>query len=325
MTKKRDNTAEQAKLFVCEYTNWPAKDDLASMDVPIFSLSKNGDTKIRKFIRGNRSTTIIPSSVGAATVFDKDLLIYAASQIIEAKNQGKPVSRTVRVESYDFLVATERSDGGAAFDNIIDMLRRLKGTNIESSVPTGGIVQTQSFSLIEDYKIISEKKRTTVQSKVGKLSKVKETNKVLSFEFVLSEWLMNGLLNFEVLTLDHGYFKLSKPVEKRLYEIGRKHCGAQATYKENIDDFAEKVGLKGPRYKVRAMLKEIIRRDPLPEYHIALDETKALDDVVFYSRNTVLVSRHLIAHDLLTWYNELFRHDNCATSSKTAPQTPLNI
>lgn len=301
---------EQSSLFVAELTNWPAKDDLASMDVPIFSLSRSGDTEIRKYTRGNRKTTIIPSAAGAATVFDKDLLIYAVSQIIEARNRGLPVSRRVKINSYDFLISTERGDGGSAFDRIIDMLRRLKGTNIETNIPTGNQTTTQSFSLIEDYTVLSEKKRIVeVPGATGKGGDKKEVSRVLSFEIVLSEWLMQGLMQYEVLTIDKGYFKLGKPNEKRIYEIGRKHCGHQAMWKENIDDFAEKTGLKGPRFKVRAALKEIIKRDPLPEYHLALT-TSEPEEVVIYTRNQAMLSKYIITNDRYAWYDSLCRHDN---------------
>jgi hypothetical protein len=112
---------EQGDLFLCEIANWPVKDDVASMEVPLFSLSKNKDLKIRTFKRGNKSVNIIPSSVGAATVFDKDLLIYIASQIVEqlnlnkARGDNKPVSRTVQIESIDFLHGTSRGDGRRSF------------------------------------------------------------------------------------------------------------------------------------------------------------------------------------------------------------------
>jgi len=304
------DTPQQSDLFVCSNGSWTLKDDLATMDVPFFSLSKSVDTEIRKFTRGNKRTTIIPSAVGAANVFDKDLLLFAFSQIVEAQNKGLPVSRRVKVNSYDFLLGTERGDGGGAFERIIDMLRRLKGTNIETNIPTGGTVETRSFSFIEDYIVLSERKRkVSVPDATGKKSK-KEVNNILSFEIILSEWAMNGLMEYEVLTLDRGYFKLEKPNERRIYEIARKHCGHQAVYKENIDDFAEKMGSKGARFKVRSSLKDIIKRDSLPEYHLALDDSKKVDDVVIYTRNQHTMSKYIIEKDLFKWYEALYRYDN---------------
>lgn len=290
---------EQPDMFVCNLASWPVKDDMGSMDVPIFSLSRYGDTKIRHYQRGNKALTITPSVLGAATVFDKDLLLFVVSQIIEAKNKGRAVSRTVRVDSYDYLVGTDRGDGRKSFEGVIDTLRRLKGTNLETNIETGNISQTHGFGLIEDYKIHSEKKRVTETKE--------EITRVLSFELTLSEWLMNGLSEFQVLTLDRGYFKLDKPIDRRLYEIAKWHCRDQALWKINIDLLAGKVGTNRERFKFRADLRNIIKQQLLPEYYIALDTATSPDTVVFYTRKEADLARYLISNDLIRWHETLER------------------
>lgn len=304
---------EQGSLFVCEITNWPVKDDLASMEFPLFSLAKQKDTKTREFRRGNKVVRIIPSSVGAATVFDKDLLLYIASQIVEAHDQGRPVSRTVQIDSFDFLVGTGRGDGRASFERIIDMLRRLRGTTIETNVPTGKekVMQTEGFSLIDHFKVLSNKTRVDqkVDKKSGKTETV-EIERVFSFTVTISEWLYNGLLNFEVLTLDRGYFQLSRSFDRRLYEIARKHCGDQAVFKINIDGLAEKIGTARQRFKVRDEIRAAIEADNLPEYRIALDTARSPDQVVFYSRDSAKVAQHLMKTKEYDWFNALERSDN---------------
>lgn len=312
MVKKTEQpTVVQPDLFICDVldvANWPIKDDLASMDVPIFSLSRHGDTDIRKYVRGNRSITITPSVLGAATVFDKDLLLFVASHIVEARNKGKPISRKVKVESYDYLRATERGDGRNSFEGVIGTLRRLAGTRLETNIETNGTKQTEGFGLIEDYSIISEKKRTTkkIDKHSGKSSTV-ELNRVLSFELTISEWLMNGLLNFEVLTLDRGYFKLDKPIDRRLYEIARRHCGDKPIWNIGIDLLSDKLGTSRERFKLRSDLRDTIKSQSLPEYHIALDTSKTPDDVVFYTKNTAKLSMYLIEKNLIKWFDSLER------------------
>ncbi|MBT2326856.1 replication initiator protein A [Variovorax paradoxus] len=132
----------QGDLFACDIRSWPVKDDLASMEIPIFSLAKQKDLSTREYRRRNKTASIRPGADGAATVFDKDLLLYVASQIVEAPNQGRPTSRIVRVDSIDFLTGTARGDGRASFERILDMLRRLAGTRTETS-----------------YKILAERRR----------------------------------------------------------------------------------------------------------------------------------------------------------------------
>ncbi|MCL6467652.1 MAG: replication initiator protein A [Ralstonia sp.] len=295
---------EQGDLFMCDIANWPVKDDIASMEFPLFSLAKQKDTEIREYRRGNRTVRIVPSSVGAATVFDKDLLLFVCSQIVEARNNGLPVSRTVQINSIDFLVGTDRGDGAGSYERIIDMLRRLRGTTIETNIPTGKdkITQTEGFAMIDHYKVLSSKAR---KAKNGA-----EVEKVYSFTVTISEWLYNGLLNFEVLTLDRGYFRLGKSIERRLYEIARKHCGDQPMWKVNIDLLADKIGTGRERFKVRDEIRQVIEADSLPQYRIALDPNATPDDVVFYTRDTPRLSMELIRTSTAQWFSALERSDN---------------
>lgn len=306
---------EQGELFRCDITNWPLKDDIASMEFPIFSLSKNKDLETREYRRGNRVVKIIPSGVGAATVFDKDLLLYVASQIVEAKNQGKPISRTVVVESCDFLTGTARGDGRASFERIVDLLDRLRGTTIQTNIQTGGITQTEGFGMIDNYKIISERQRMEKQTAERGKGVSRKVSRVLQFSVTISEWLYNGLMEFEVLTMDRAYFHLSSPIDRRLYEIARKHCGEQPMFKINIDLLMEKLGVKATRAQFRALLRERILADLLPEYRMALDTSAKPDDVLFYTRNTGKLAKHLIATSLSAWFSTLER-----TETATAKQ-----
>ena len=56
-----------------------------------------------------------------------------------------------------------------------------------------------------------------------------------SMSVVLSEWLYQSVLADEVLTLNKDYFRLRKPIERRLYEIARKHCGRQKQWKIGLE------------------------------------------------------------------------------------------
>lgn len=302
---------EQGDLFACDITTWPVKDDLASMELPLFSLAKNKDVATREYRRGNKIVSIRPGADGAATVFDKDLLLYAASQIVEARNKGRSTSRTVVIDSTDFLIGTARGDGRASFERILDMLRRLAGTRIETNIPTGGVMQIEGFAMIDAYKILVEKRRqTSVLDPHSKKMVRKDVARVMQFSVTLSEWLYNGLMNFEVLTLDRGYFKLKSSIERRLYEIARKHCGDQPIWKENIDGLIQKLGSTRERFKLRDDIREVIEADSLPEYHVALDTNASPDMVVFYTRNPAKLHRELIRAGTFKWFQTLERADN---------------
>ena len=315
----------QDDMFACEITNWPVKDDIASMEFPLFSLSKQKDTKMREHRRGNKIVRIIPSSVGAATLFDKDLLLYISSQIVAARNQGLTPSRSVQINSIDFLLGTERGDGAGSYERIIDMLRRLRGTTIETNIPTGAgkITQTNGFAMIDSYTVLAGKKGNRKKAN-GKEEEFEEVEKVFSFSVKISEWLFNGLMNFEVLTLDRGYFKLTSPIERRLYEIARKHCGDQPLWKINIDLLAEKLGSGNERFRVREDIRKAIARDALPQYRIALNTRTKPDEVVFYTRTTGKLSMELMKNDSARWFETLERSDNQGKWKKTTKEKPAN-
>lgn len=319
----------QGDLFLCVLPSWSIKDDIASMEIPLYSLAKQKDTKIREYRRGNKIVRVIPSSVGAATVFDKDLLLFIGSQIVEANNRNLPVSRTVQIESFGFLLGTERGDGNGSYDGIIGMLRRLRGTTIETNIPTGvdKVTQTEGFSMIDGFKVLSGKARKTItiDQKTGKKEQ-SEREKVFSFTVTISEWLFNSLMNYEVLTLDRGYFKLSRPTDRRLYEIARKHCGDQAMWKINIDLLAEKIGTDRERFKVRDEIRRSIEADELPQYRVALDSKARPDDVVFYTRDSRKLSMELIRSNKFDWFQTLERSDNLPQwrrKSKTPPKPDI--
>ena len=69
-----------------------------------------GSSTIQKSADGKKSIEIAPGFYGRATIVDKDILIYCASQILAGINAEQPVSRTVRFIAYDFLTKTKRQN-----------------------------------------------------------------------------------------------------------------------------------------------------------------------------------------------------------------------
>ena len=55
------------------------KDDMASMEHPVFSLTTQVDKRVLRYEHNGNSITIKPGYDGLPTIHDKDILIYAAS------------------------------------------------------------------------------------------------------------------------------------------------------------------------------------------------------------------------------------------------------
>lgn len=253
------------ELFLCDLGDVVLKNDTASMEHPIFALSTKPDLAVREYEHNGNRVTITPSVKGLATIHDKDILIFAISQIMEAKNQGKPYSREVSFNANDFLRFSNRMTNGRGYEGLKDAFVRLKGTSIETNIETGDEEQTEGFGLIEKYRVRRKKNDGTVTD----------------WGMTLSDWLFNAIEANEVLTLHKDYFRLRKPLERRIYEIARKHCGMQASWKISLELLRKKTGSQTTKKKFKQLLKPIVEFDHLPDYSLRFDGE---DHVVFVKR-----------------------------------------
>jgi plasmid replication initiation protein len=92
-----------------------------------------------------------------------------------------------------------------------------------------------------------------------------------SIELTLSEWLYNAIVATEVLTLSQDYFRLRKGLERRLYELARKHCGLQSKFTISLETLLKKSGAMCALKEFRRQIREIVQADALPDYKITLD------------------------------------------------------
>lgn len=260
-------------FFLCDLFDYALKDDGVSMEAPIFTLATRPDTSVWHWESkdGARAITVTPSVKGRATQFDKDLLIYVVSQMTEAMNRGRPDanSRTVRFRVYDYLVSTNKPTGGKEYQRLEDALDRLRGTSIKTNIKTGGQRVKEGFGIVDSWAIIE---------------KAPDDDRMIAVEVTLSKWLFNAVQAHEVLTINPDYFRLRKPIERRLYELARKHCGDQAFFVIGLELLQDKCGSKSALFEFRRALREIIKADTLPDYRMTLDDKK--DQVIFYTRNT---------------------------------------
>jgi len=244
-------------FFVCDIFGALPKDDMASMEHPLFSLSTRPDLKVQDYTHNGTSVRITPSVKGRATIHDKDILIYCVSQLMAALNAGRSVSRTLQLTAHDLLVATNRETSGDAYRRLREAFERLAGTRITTNLTTGPkedrIEVTSGFGLIETWEIVR-------RARGGRMVSVTVT---------LSEWLFRAVLGRSVLTLNRDYFRLRRPLERRIYELARKHCGRQPEWRVSVETLLKKTGSASPRRVFRAMLREIIASDHLPDYTLS--------------------------------------------------------
>lgn len=263
------------EFFLCDILDALPKDDLASMEHPVFSLSTRPDLRVLDYEHNGVSITVVPSVRGLATLFDKDILIYCLSQLMAAQNAGRPLSRKLALTAHDLMQATRRETSGDGYTRLREAFERLAGTRITTNIVTGGGQETTGFGLIEGWRILRQGGGTG-DGKGGRMVQVQVT---------LSEWLFRAVLSKSVLTLSRDYFALRKPLERRVYELARKHCGRQPEWRVSIDTLSKKSGSASPRRVFRRMIRDMIAANPLPEYLLAEEP----GDVVCVSRREVVV------------------------------------
>jgi plasmid replication initiation protein len=172
----------------------------------------------------------------------------------------------VRLTTHDLLVSTNRPTNNLGYERLEAALLRLSGTVFKTTIETGDETTVKGFPLIAGFEY----------NRKGSM----HAERLRYLEVTLSEWLFRSVESAEVLTLNPVYFQLRSPLDRRFYELARKHCGAQEKWRIRIDKLQKKCGSKQERKHFVKHLRETIEGDHIPDYRFALDD----DFVMVYRR-----------------------------------------
>ena len=246
----------QKDFFILDIDDAVPKDDMASMEHPLFSLATKPDMRHLEYRNGDNVMKIRPSGIGLPTIKDKDILIFVISQLMAMKNRGEEIGDTVRFSARELSVATNRPIGGNHYKRLEDAFARLQGTQFVTNIKTGDKVETRLFSLIDEG---------------GFVRTADEKFRLDYCEVKLSRWMMRAVESGQVVTISPDYFFLRRPLERRLYEIARKHCGKKPKWQIRLEKLQVKTGSNAPIKKFRHNLREIIKSDVTPFYRFEID------------------------------------------------------
>jgi plasmid replication initiation protein len=153
--RRRPIASEHATLdpFEAPAGDVQARDQRDLMERPFFSLAKAkrvmpilyqaGDTQVQVYA--------VPEH-GMATVWDADVLIGAASQILTAQDRGLPTSRFFRFTPYRLLIAVGRTTGNREYQLLKGALKRLQSTVVRTTIRHGEHWRCQQFSWVNEWK-----------------------------------------------------------------------------------------------------------------------------------------------------------------------------
>ena len=258
----------QKDFFILDIADVVPKDDTASMEHPLFSLATKPDMRHLTYCNGNDTLEIFPGSLGLPTIKDKDILIFCISQMMHRKNRGEPLKRRVRFSARELMIATNRNTDGREYKRLEKAFLRLQGTQFKSNIRTGDAEEVRIFSLIDEG---------------GFVVKAGSNGRLDYCEVVLSDWIMRAIESNEIVTISRDYFRLRRPLERRIYELARKHCGEQKQWKIGLAKLQGKVGSNSTLRRFRLNLNQVIRDDHVPFYRIELTS----DDIVIFRPRTI--------------------------------------
>ena len=252
----------QKDFFILDIADVVPKDDTASMEHPLFSLATKPDMRHLVYQNGENRLEIAPSILGLPTIKDKDILIFCISQLMHMKNRGEKIGKRVRFSARELSIATNRPVGGDHYKRLEQAFKRLQGTQFTTTIRTGKKPGVKIFSLVDQAGFVMQE----------------DTWRLDYCEVVLSDWVMRAIESNEVVTITNDYFRLRRPLERRIYEIARKHCGEQKKWQIGLASLQNKTGSNAPLKKFRLNIRQIIADDHMPFYRLEL----TADDLVIF-------------------------------------------
>ena len=233
-----------------------ARDVQDLMAYPFFSLAKSKRIHPIDFRAGSVALRVEGTiEHGLATIWDADVLIWAASQIVEARDAGIRTSRRMVTTPYEILTFIGRGTSARDYLRLKAALDRLQSTSIATSIRQATERRLHRFSWINEWK-----------------ERADARGRPLGLELILPDWLYGGLVDATlVLTIDRAYFGLTGGIERWLYRLARKHAGRQvAGWQFDFRHLYRKSGSLARFSDFAVDLRRIVARQSLPGYRMAI-------------------------------------------------------
>jgi plasmid replication initiation protein len=244
----------QLDLFHALPGDMAPRDAQDLMSWPFFSLSKSHRVRPIDFHMGEITIRVEATPEhGMATIWDADLLIWAASQIVEARDRGLATSRLMAATPYEILAFIGRGDSLLSYDRLKAALDRLQSTTIATSIRQPSERRRHRFSWINKWK-----------------ERLDGQGRPRGIELILPDWFYAGVMDDAfVLTIDRAYFDLTGGLERWLYRLVRKHGGRQEQgWSFDLRHLHLKSGSLSPFKRFAFELRAIVQRQPLPGYRL---------------------------------------------------------
>lgn len=259
---------EQLELFRALPGDMAPRDAQDLMAYPFFSLAKSRRTVPIDF-RSGRVTVRVEGTRehGIATIWDADILIWAASQIVEACDAGIRPSRRMRATPYEILRFIGRGTSQRDYQRLKAALDRLQSTTVATSIRETTGRRLHRFSWINEWKECADAK-----------------GRPFGLELILPDWFYAGVLDETlVLTIDPAYFRLTGGIERWLYRLVRKHGGRQVEgWQFDFRYLHRKSGSLARPYDFACDLRALVARQSLPGYVLSIQRRPGEPEILAF-------------------------------------------
>ena len=158
----------QFDLFVPFIAALPIRDQRETMERPFFSLAKRKRLKPIEYVSPNGEVfvNVFPNQeFGMATIWDADLLIWAASTLNNLRKQSRnDLPRTLHFQPYDLLKTINRPTGGRQYQLLRESLGRLQATTIVTNIQSRRARSTGSSAGSNPGPILSATRRSKARA-----------------------------------------------------------------------------------------------------------------------------------------------------------------
>jgi plasmid replication initiation protein len=248
---------EQLELFRALPGDLAPRDAQDLMAYPFFSLAKTPRTIPIDFRMNEIAIRVeaVPEH-GMATIWDADVLIWAASQIVQARDKGLRTSRLMAATPHEILTFIGRGTSVRDYHRLKAALDRLQSTTVATSLRQAHERRMHRFSWINEW--------TEHADAQGNAAGI---------DLIVPDWFYRAVLDDAlVLTIDAAYFKLTGGLERWLYRLVRKHAGKQtAGWRFDFHHLYLKSASLSPFKRFAFELRDIAHRQPLPGYRLAVE------------------------------------------------------
>ena len=248
---------DQLELFRALPGDLAPRDAQDLMTYPFFSLAKTHRITPIDF-RMNEIAIRVEAVAehGMATIWDADVLIWAASQIVEARDAGLRTSRLMAARPREILTFAGRGTSAREYHRLKAALDRLQSTTIATSLRQVSERRLHRFSWINEWT-----ERADAHGNAD------------GIDLIVPDWFYRAVLDDAlVLTIDRRYFALTGGVERWLYRIVRKHAGHQLHgWRFEFRHLHAKSASLSPFKRFAFELRDIVRRQPLPGYRLLVE------------------------------------------------------